>query len=64
MYYFGIIFEMKFQYVRKRAEFLKQFLDLPSLDQMCGTLRLANLKLLNSKFEIQCNIVKVSRMHL
>lgn len=38
MYYFGIIFEMNFKYIRQRAEFLKGFLDLPSLSQLCGTL--------------------------
>ena len=40
MYYFGIIFEMKFQLIRQRAEFLRNFLDLPSLNQLCATLRL------------------------
>ena len=40
MYYFGIIFEMKFRYIQQRTDFLKEFLDLPSLSQLCGTLRL------------------------
>lgn len=43
MYYFGIIFEMNFKYIRQRAEFLKGFLDLPSLSQLCGTLRLVTM---------------------
>ena len=43
MYYFGIIFEMKFKYIGQRAEFLKEFLDLPSLSQLCGTLRLVTI---------------------
>ena len=40
MYYFGILFEMKFSCIRQRVEFLKQFLDLPPVNQLCGALRL------------------------
>ena len=40
MYYFGLLYGLKLKFVKERSEFLKQFLDLPTIDQLCGTLRL------------------------
>ena len=39
MYYFGIIFNMKLSYIKKRTEFLRKFLQLKTADVMCKSLR-------------------------
>jgi len=39
MYYFGILFKINFKYVKKRINFLKDFLNIPSADMLCGHMR-------------------------
>ncbi|XP_065909677.1 ABC transporter G family member 20-like [Dysidea avara] len=36
MYYFGILYRMNMKYTRKRTEFLKEFLNLPTIHRRCG----------------------------
>ncbi|XP_065910114.1 ABC transporter G family member 23-like isoform X2 [Dysidea avara] len=36
MYYFGILYRMNMKYTRKRTEFLKEFLNLPTIHCRCG----------------------------
>ncbi|XP_065915505.1 ABC transporter G family member 20-like isoform X2 [Dysidea avara] len=38
MYYFGILFKINLKYVKKRREFLKEFLSIPSADTLCSQL--------------------------
>ncbi|XP_065887955.1 ABC transporter G family member 20-like [Dysidea avara] len=38
MYYFGILFSMELQHIKERTDLLKEFLDLPSADALCGKL--------------------------
>ncbi|XP_065917161.1 ABC transporter G family member 20-like [Dysidea avara] len=38
MYYFGILYRMNMKYTRKRTEFLKDFLNLPSMHRRCKIL--------------------------
>ena len=40
MYYFGILFDIKLQHIKERTEFLKEFLNLYTVDALCNTLRL------------------------
>ena len=39
MYYFGIVYHMNMSYVKKRTEFLKEFLNLPTIHRRCGVMR-------------------------
>ena len=39
MYYFGILYRMNMKYTRKRTEFLKEFLNLPTIHRKCGVMR-------------------------
>ena len=39
MYYFGILFKINFKYVKKRINFLKEFLNIPSADILCSRMR-------------------------
>ncbi|XP_065885768.1 ABC transporter G family member 20-like isoform X2 [Dysidea avara] len=38
MYYFGILFDIKLQHIKERTEFLKEFLNLYTVDALCNTL--------------------------
>ncbi|XP_065916659.1 ABC transporter G family member 20-like [Dysidea avara] len=38
MYYFGILYRMNLKYIRRRTEFLKNFLNLPSIHRRCKIL--------------------------
>ena len=39
MYYFGLLYGMNSKFIKKRLEFLEHFLNLPSVNQLCDTLR-------------------------
>ena len=39
MYYFGLLYRMSMQYTKKRAEFLKEFLNIPSITRKCSLMR-------------------------
>ena len=39
MYYFGILYGMNLKYTRRRTDFLKEFLNLPTIHRICGHLR-------------------------
>ena len=41
MYYFAILYGMNLHHTRRRVEFLKDFLSLPSVHRRCGHLRFA-----------------------
>ncbi|XP_065915503.1 ABC transporter G family member 20-like [Dysidea avara] len=36
MYYFGILFKINLKYIKKRTDFLMEFLSIPSADKLCG----------------------------
>ena len=39
MYYFGILFKINLKYIKKRTDFLMEFLSIPSADKLCGQMR-------------------------
>ena len=39
MYYFGLLYGMNLSYTKKRAEFLKEFLNIPSIHKRCSLMR-------------------------
>ena len=43
MYFFGILNHMNLKYVRRRTDFLKEFLNLPAIHKRCGVLRYASV---------------------
>ena len=45
MYYFGLLYHMSMQYTKKRAEFLKEFLNIPSIDRKCSLMRYLSMYL-------------------
>ena len=42
MYYFGLLYHMNMRYTKKRAEFLKEFLNIPSINRKCNLMRFVN----------------------
>ncbi len=42
MYYYGILYRMKVKDIRSRQSFLSEFLELPTHNQLVGTLRYAS----------------------
>ena len=43
MYYFGLLYRMNMHYTKKRAEFLKEFLTIPSVNRKCSLMRFVNV---------------------
>jgi len=39
MYYFGFLFKINLKYIKKRTDFLKEFLKIPSADTLCSQMR-------------------------